>query len=169
MQSGSKFAATLGRVSSVSAWVCVLVLVTSGVAKIVSSLGSAEVLAKADPIFGVANSRVYFWVGIAELGVAAAVAALRSINLRFALIAALSTDFLLYRVGLWWLGKSHPCPCFGNAASWTHLDARTVDSLTAYVLVWLIGSSYAILWAARKHTPLSPTDKFPVEAATAAT
>jgi hypothetical protein len=81
-------------------------------------------------------------IGLIELGVVAMIVRSRSVETRLILIAALATNFLLYRVGLWWMGVGKPCSCFGNAAAWTHIAPSTLERLATMGLVWLLATSY---------------------------
>ena len=133
-------------------WLALGIFVVSGLAKLVSAHGSARVLLQTDEVFGVTNQKLYLAVGTLELCVAAALVKLRSVNLRLMLVAGLSTNFLLYRAGLWLVGAPHACPCLGNAAAWTHLDPKAFDMISKGALVWLLGSSYfCLLLRARRY------------------
>jgi hypothetical protein len=113
--------------------------------KLISALGTARILAEPDPLFGITNQQLFLLAGLLEASVAAVILANRNLRLRLILLAALSANLLLYRLGVWWLGAPQPCPCLGNAAAWTHADPGTLQFVTKASLVWLIASSYGPL------------------------
>jgi hypothetical protein len=127
--------------------ICVsaVILGLSGLFKLISAAGTARMLSTVDPLFGITSQQFFLLAGVVEVGTVAVVLRSRNYSRNLILIAALGTDFLLYRAGLRWLGIGHPCPCLGNAAAWTHLPATTMDLITISGLGWLIGSSYVLL------------------------
>ena len=67
---------------------------------------------------------------------------------RFSLLAVawISTNFLVYRFGLWLIGWHHPCGCMGSLAGTLHLSDRAADNIMKGVLAYLLIGSYAILF-----------------------
>jgi hypothetical protein len=66
-------------------------------------------------------------------------------------IAWISTGFLLYRLGLWYIGWHHPCGCMGSFAGILHLSDRAADNIMKGVLAYLLIGSYGILlWKWRR-------------------
>jgi hypothetical protein len=135
----------LERANRLCVWVSGSVLALSALFKLISGVGATRILLEADPIFGITNRQLFFWVGALEIWVVVVLVHSRSLRLKLTLVAVLSTNFLLYRAGLWWLGVRHPCPCLGNAAAWTHADPKTLDLVIKAGLAWLLGSSYVPL------------------------
>ena len=103
-------------------------LAVTGVAKILSGFGNSKFLAVVDPIFGVTFGQLMLAVGAAEIVVALVCLFGRRQTLALGLVAWLSTNFLVYRLGLWWLDWKRPCNCLGNLT-----DAGTVPLLLRHV------------------------------------
>jgi hypothetical protein len=127
-------------------WISVVLLAASAVSKLISAGGSARILSEVDPIFGLTNQQLFLWLGIIEAVVVIAVVRTQSVRIKLLLLAGLSTEMLLYRAGLLWLGVPNPCPCLGNAAAWFHLDPNVLDSLLKAGFAWLLGTSYGFLF-----------------------
>ncbi len=120
--------------------VCVscLILAVSGLSKLISASGSARILSESDAIFGINNQHLLVAVGALEICVVVALAIISSLRGKLLLIAAVSTNFLLYRCGLWLLDVPRPCPCLGNASAWVHIDPKTLDLIMKGALAWLL-------------------------------
>ena len=84
-------------------------------------------------------------VGLAELLIA--FFCLFTDRRRFSLLAVawLSTNFLVYRLGLWFIGWHRPCGCMGSLSDMLHLSPRAADNIMKVVLAYLLTGSYAIL------------------------
>ena len=52
---------------------------------------------------------------MAELAIAAVCLFIKFLLLTTRLLVWLSTNFLVYRIGLWWMGWKEPCGCLGNS------------------------------------------------------
>jgi len=126
-------------------WVSGTLLALSGAYKLISAFGPARILGEPDPVFGITNSQVFILVGLLEAWVVSVLARSPPLHLKLLLVALLSTNFLLYRLGLWWLGIRHPCPCLGNAVAWTRVDAKLLDVIAKVGLGWLLVSSLLLL------------------------
>src|ERR1022692_2055083 len=79
------------------------ILAITGVAKVWSGLGTAKVLAVADPIIGIQFGHLMLVVGLAEIVVALLCFFGKSQKLALGLVAWLATNFVVYRLGLWWV------------------------------------------------------------------
>jgi hypothetical protein len=68
---------------------------------------------------------------------------------RLSLLAVtwISTNFLVYRLGLWFIGWHHPCACMGSLAGVLHLSDQTADNIMKGVLAYLLVGSYLLLFA----------------------
>src|SRR2546427_2043297 len=119
-------------------WASGCVLALSAILKLVSAGGAARILFQADPIFGVTNQQLFIVLGLFEIWVVGVLLRGRNLRTKLLLIAALSTNFLLYRAGVWWLGLRQPCPCLGSAAAWMHANPKTVDTAIKAGLAWLL-------------------------------
>ncbi len=122
-----------------------LIFAITGIAKIFSSFGSAKVLLELDPIVGVQFRYLMFAVGVVEIG--ASVFCITSHRTRTAalLVAWLSSLFLVYRLGVWWLGWQAPCHCLGTLTDSIHLAPATADNLMKIVLAYLLVGSVVCL------------------------
>jgi hypothetical protein len=118
------------------------VLTFSGVVKVVSATTNVGILSEADPILHLSYRQVFLGVGFLEAIVVVVFLSGTSQKLKLLLGAGLSTNFLLYRLGMLWLGHTHVCPCLGNAADWLHLSAGDFDILTKTALAGLLLVSY---------------------------
>ena len=71
------------------------------------------------------------------------------------LVVWLATSFLVYRIGLVWVGYKKPCPCLGNLTDALHIPPQTADTAMKIILAYLLIGSYATLfwlWRQRKKT-----------------
>ncbi|MBP7826871.1 MAG: hypothetical protein KA236_10015 [Verrucomicrobia bacterium] len=93
------------------------VLALTGIAKIWSAFGSVKLLAVADPIAGIPFRWLLLEVGVLELVIAGVCFFNRNRRLATLLVAWLATNFLVYRLGLWWMGWHRPCGCMGSLLS----------------------------------------------------
>jgi len=138
------------RFAKLCIWFSACILAASALFKLISAAGRARILSEPDPIFGMRNQQMFFWLGFLELAVAFVLVFSRNLRLQLVLIAALSTNFLFYRAGLWWLATPRPCPCLGNAAAWVHLAPKTLELVTKGAMVCLLAASYGplalLLW-----------------------
>ncbi len=126
-----------------------VILFITGVAKIWSSFGNSKFLATPDPIIGIAFSHLMLAVGLLELGIAFICwrCCCRTKNIRLAafLVAWLSTTFLGYRLGMWWMHWKRPCGCLGNLTDALHISPVLADNIMKVVLAYLLISSYGLL------------------------
>jgi hypothetical protein len=142
--SGGRF---LRALSAAFLYVSMLVLIITALLKLISIAGHASVLEQPDPLLPfLSNRQLLAIVAIMEIGVASFLAFSRSDSWRKTLaVAWLMTLFLVYRTGHWVLGVPGSCSCLGNAADWLGVPARTLDRITAGVLVLLLAGSYSLI------------------------
>jgi hypothetical protein len=127
-------------------------LLLTGLAKLVSSFGSARMLQQVDPILGLSYHSLFIWIGILELIVASVCFFSKHVGLRASLVAWLATDFVVYRLGLWWIGERKPCRCMGNFTDVLHISPHAADNLMKIILAYLlIGSCITLLWLWRRN------------------
>jgi len=130
-----------------------VLLLATAVAKLVSASGSAHVLQNSDPIFSISFRDVFRIVGTLELIVAIVCLLGRRMGLQIGLVACLSTNFVLYRFFLFWIGWHKPCPCLGNLTDALHIPPQIADMTMKIILAYLLIGSYATLfwlWRQRK-------------------
>jgi hypothetical protein len=134
------------------------ILVFTGIAKVLSALGSAHILQNTDPIFGLQFDNLMLIAGVWELGIAGVCLFSKSQILTAILVAWLATNLLLYRLVLFWIGWQRPCSCLGNLTDALHIPPQTVDGAMKIVLGYLLIGSYATLFwlwkEKRKQSPL---------------
>ena len=120
-------------------------LLLTGLAKALSAIGPARALDVADPLIGLPFRQLLLLVGLGELFIA--FFCLFTERRRFSVLAVgwISTNFLVYRLGLWFIGWHRPCGCLGNLTDLLHISPRMADNIMKGVLAFLLVGSYAIL------------------------
>ena len=129
------------------------ILIFTGIAKVVSALGSAHILLNADPVFGLRFSHLMIAAGLLELMVGVVCLLRKSGALAAILVAFLATNILAYRFALWLMGWHIPCPCLGSFSDAIHVPEQVADNFMKGVLGYLLIGSYATLfwlWRQRK-------------------
>ena len=139
----------------------VLLLVTA-MAKLLSGGGEARILQTPDPILGFPFRQVLIVVGAAELFIAVICLMGKSNWLQTGLIAWMATNFLVYRIGLLWMGYHRPCGCMGNLTDALGISAHAADNIMKGILLYLLLGSYGVLWYLWR-TGKRPVKPAPVE------
>ncbi len=131
-----------------------VVLSMTGIAKIWSGLGQARILVVPDPLIGIEFGHLLFLVGAAEVVIALACFFSKRQLLSIASVAWLATSFVVYRLGLLWMGWQRPCSCLGNLTDALNISPQKADTAMKIILVYLLIGSYGILfhqwWKNRK-------------------
>lgn len=130
-----------------------VLLVTTGLAKAWSAIGPARALDVADPIIGIPFRHLLLAVGLLELFIAFFCLFTDKRQLSLLAVAWLSTNFVVYRLGLWWMGWHRPCGCMGNLTDLLHISPRAADNMMKVVLAYLLIGSYGLLlwqWRQRR-------------------
>ena len=71
--------------------------------------------------------------------------------------AWLATNFLVYRLGLWFIGWHRPCACMGSLAGILHLSDQAADNIMKGLLAYLLVGSYGmLLWEWRRGATSAP-------------
>ena len=122
------------------------ILALTGIAKMWSAFGGAKVLVIADPILGLQFGHLMIAVGGFELAVAGMCLFSKSQRLPLIFVAWLSTNFVVYRLGLSWMGWHRPCNCLGNLTDALHISPQLADNIMKGVLAYLLIGSYGILF-----------------------
>lgn len=122
-----------------------MILTVTGVWKIWSGLGSSKFLAVVDPIIGIKFGQLMLVVGLAEIVIALVCFFSKRQTLALGLVAWMSTNFVVYRLGLWWMGWKKPCSCLGNLTDALHISPETADNIMKAILTYLLIGSYGLL------------------------
>lgn len=129
----------------------------TGVGKAFSAIGPARALDTLDPLVGIPFRQLLLTVGLAELLIAFFCLFTDRRRLSVWLVAWLSSNFFLYRLGLWLIGWHHPCQCMGAFAGMLRLSDQAADNFMKGVLAYLLIGSYGILlWEWRRRRAASP-------------
>ena len=146
----------------------VVILIVTASAKLVSATGKARALALPDPLLMLTHREVLVLAGSIELLLAGYLLFGRRSWLKAPLVAWLATNFLIYRLGLMWMGVHKPCSCLGTITDALSIAPATIDLLMKIVLAYLLASGYGLLfiewWRGRKcvEPNLSALDHKPV-------
>ena len=124
-----------------------VVLLITGLAKWISSAGGARILETPDPLLTVPFRQVFWVVGGLELVVAMICLFTKRVWLQNGLVAWLGTNFVVYRLGLLWIGYHRPCSCMGNLTDALGMSPKTADLILKIVLGYLVVGSYAVLYS----------------------
>lgn len=122
------------------------ILAITGIAKIWSGFGNSKFLGLLDPIFGITFGHLMLAVGLAEIAIALVCFFSKRQTLALGLVAWMSTNFVVYRLGLWWMDWHRPCNCLGNLTDALHLSPQTADIIMKVLLAYLIIGSYGLLF-----------------------
>jgi hypothetical protein len=126
------------------------ILFLTAMAKIWAACGSAKILALEDPIIGISFRHLILAASILELIVSVVCIVSKSQKLALGLIAWLTTNFLAYRIGVWWVGWHRPCGCLGNLTDTLHVRPELAENGMKIVLAYLLLGSYGLLiWQRR--------------------
>ena len=130
--------------------VAVAILCVTAFAKLVSAIGSAAILDRHDDVLRWLNMRqLMVLAALGELAVVAIVLTRKNPLEQFGAIAWISTLFVSYRFGLWWMKSQAPCTCLGTISGWVPIQPDTIDALITGSLAFLLIGSYgffAKLW-----------------------
>jgi hypothetical protein len=127
------------------------ILLVTGLAKIISASGKAEILNFNDPLFGMSFRHLMLLIGVVELVISTICFLSKSVRLQAGLLALLATNFLAYRIGLLCVGYHRPCSCMGNLTDALHISPQIADLMIKIVLVYLLIGSYGTLfWTWKK-------------------
>jgi len=135
-------------------------LLATAIAKFISASGSASILHSPDPILSIKSRYVLCFLGAIEFAIGLICAFSKRQWLQAGLIAWLATNFLLYRLGLEWIGHRKPCSCLGNLTDALHISSQTADVAMKIILAYLLIGSYTSLlwlWCQRKSTAAPAT------------
>ncbi len=133
-----------------------VILAVAGIAKIWSAFGTSKVLGEYDPIVGAKFRLLMLAVGILETAIALVCFFRKRQALALSLVAWISTNFMVYRLGLWWLDWRRPCGCLGSLTDAIHISPQAADKIMKVLLAYLLVGSYSLLfcqWRQQRRTP----------------
>lgn len=123
-----------------------ILLLLTATAKLISSYGASKILNGVDPVFHVSFRFLFRAVAVVELGIGGVCLFSKNLNLRVGLIAAIATTFMLYRLGLYWMGFRGGCSCLGNLTDALHISPTLADRVMKIILGYLLIGSYGMLF-----------------------
>jgi hypothetical protein len=123
-----------------------VILSVTGIAKIWSSLGQARILVVPDPFIGIELGHLLSLVGAAEVAIALTCFFSKRELLSIVSVAWLATGFVVYRLGLLWIGWQRPCSCLGNLTDALNISPQKADAAMKIILAYLLLGSYATLF-----------------------
>lgn len=123
-----------------------IALAITGLAKLYGAFGNARILEIQDPILGVSYRYLMLIVGLTEIGISCLCIIANAQHISVVLVAWIATNFLLYRIGLWFINWRGACPCLGNLTDALHISSRTADNLTKMLLTYMFVGSYIACW-----------------------
>jgi hypothetical protein len=122
-----------------------LVLATTGIAKAWTGLGNSKFLAVVDPIIGLKFGQVMLVIGVAAIVIALVCFFSKRQTLALGLVAWMSTNFVVYRLGLYWMNWHRLCSCLGNLTDALHISPQTADNIMKVLLAYMLIGSYGLL------------------------
>lgn len=122
-----------------------VILLFTGMCKFISACGGAPILQFWDPLFNISFRHLLWFVGGGECVVGLFCFVGGRTMIQAAIVAWLSTAFLIYRLALIWIGYHRPCMCMGNLTDALHIPAQTADNALKLVLAYLLLGSWATL------------------------
>jgi len=132
------------------------IMAITGIAKVWSGLGDSKFLTVVDPIVGIKFGHLMLAVGVAEVAIALVCFFSKSQTLALGLVAWMSTNFVVYRLGLWWMDWHRPCNCLGNLTDALHISPQAADNIMKVLLAYLLIGSYGLLflhWQCNRAAP----------------
>jgi hypothetical protein len=122
-----------------------LILLVSGIAKIVSVFDAVKPYQVYDPIFGIPYGNLLLFAGALELLLAIIIIKNPNSTCSLAAITVFASSLLAYRVSLWWIGWRLPCGCLGSLSRLLKLSPQMVEDLTKIILAYLVVVGYCFL------------------------
>ena len=120
-------------------------LLITGLAKIFSFFGNTRVLEIRDPLIGLPLGTVILIVGLVELALAYLCLSSKRLGACAGMVAWLATNFIMYRLGLWFIGWHKPRACLGSLTDMLHISPGTADNIMKAVLTFLFVGAYSVM------------------------
>lgn len=117
-----------------------LVLLTAGVAKSIGIQQSAAFLSKPNSIITFFSNRHLFWgISILEIGLGALLLTrVLTLSKKTKTIFWISSQFAIYRIGLWLISEPEPCKCFGDVFRWIGANDDFIRAVTIVSLLYML-------------------------------
>jgi uncharacterized membrane protein len=148
------------RTNSLSALLCRIflalagtVLFLTGAAKLITSFGNGEILNFKDPIFAIQFRYLFAVAGLVELAAARICFSSLDLRIRVGTVVWLTTNLVLYRLGLLLVHYHRPCHCLGNFTDILHLSPAVADTWLKAVLAFLTIGSYSLAFHCFRRRP----------------
>jgi len=122
------------------------ILGVTGIAKLLSGVGDAKILAVIDPVMRLKFGQLMLIAGGVEVAIAFFCFISKRQILAVGLVAWIATVITMYRLGLWWMDWQLPCSCLGNLTDALHVSPKVVDNIMKVLLTYLLIASYMLLF-----------------------
>lgn len=125
------------------------VLLLTAAAKLISTGANVRILEQNDPIFSIKFMHLMWGASLIETVVAFVCLLKIAEWLQAAMTALLAANFVLYRLGLWWVGYQEPCICMGRLSDGLHLSPFAADLILKSIVIYLLVGSCMklfVLW-----------------------
>jgi len=124
-----------------------IVMLITSYAKVITAIGSDQILHEADPIFKLHYRSLLLIIGGLEFIIGLLALFERKWGWSAIAIVWIASCFGIYRVGLSWVGWHKPCSCLGTITDTIHLSPNTVEWILRAVIAYLaLGSLFALSW-----------------------
>jgi len=123
-----------------------VILAITGVVKIVSATGQARSLGMRDPFLFFTYRQIFFALGVIEMALAGYLIFGKNVKLRLAALAWLMTNFVAYRLAMWWGNFPKTCACLGNAVDWFPWLMKNQEIVMRCLLMFMLTGAYGFLW-----------------------
>jgi hypothetical protein len=123
-----------------------VILFLTGFLKIFSGFGDVKLLGQANPlIWFLTNRQMLFVAALIELAVGTILVCRVNRLLQVSWLVSLANVFLVYRVGLWWIGYKGSCACLGHLSDWLRIKPETADWISQGALAYMLIVGYSLL------------------------
>ena len=122
----------------------------TGIAKLLSAIGTAQILNVQDPLLGISFRLLFIIAGILELSISLACLFGKSTLLEVQLVVWLSTCILIYRAGLSLTEGPAPCSCLGYFTEAIYLRPELANLLMKIILGYLFVGSILVWLLSKK-------------------
>jgi hypothetical protein len=121
-------------------------LAFSGVMKVMSTAGDAQVLADLDPLFHIRMRPVLLFIGCSELALSWVLFSEQfSSSAKPVLVLWISSCFIIYRAGLVSIGFHGYCACMGQVFSILGIEDTVASNILVVLVIYMFTGSLLIL------------------------